>query len=606
MRDLFRSEWRRFRGLALGAAVAHAFALLLLSRTTDILQLGYEDQGMMVVVAMLIGVVLAVLQVGSYRSTSRWLWLIHRPLAPGRIFAALALSAAALLALAVSAPMLGFLIAAHALSAQVVDSRHYVSAGLVLAFAMMAWCAGAHAATSRSRAAIAVLVAPWMLALHPASVWALLVPVLACLAWLLVIARQGFRADRDASIRRAGVLLLTALPLQLAFFLLVFQAGKQGLAVARLLGRREPARTVLATDVEVDVEAQLRNIAHAFFAAGLERSTDPRAAMWREQLPLLRAGGTTPDIERFPVRHQFGNLVRPWWDDERGIQWTFSHDRMRFHGRERRTGVSHGWWGRDGLATPAPFPEVPLSGMTRTSLFAVDLESQRQHEILRLDAGEWFTGRPVEALDRVLVQTNRRLRVYRRDDVARSAFAPLLPDWSVDFPAGAPLPITVDVRELLDGWLVSLFFYDAWEFDGFRFLLDPWQRIVHVDADGRATVVAERRGIHDHGISLGATSAVPVASWWASPPLYALAHLPDLLDTGLTNPPRFEPLPPVPALYPVALALMLASLAAGYRRLRGAPVSAARRRLWLASCVLLGVPAYLSLLCLEPRGGRCA
>jgi hypothetical protein len=606
MRDLVRSEWRRFRGLAIGVALAHVFALHLLSRMTDVLQLGLPDQGMMVVVYMLLGLVLAALQVGSYRSTSRWLWLIHRPLAPGRIFTALALSALALLALTVLAPLLLFLVVTHAVGAQVVDSRHYVSAALALAFALMAWLVGAHAATSRHRAAVAVLLAPWMLAFHPASVWALMIPVSVCLAWLFAIARHGFRADRDASIARHGVLLLMALPLQLAFFLLVFQLGKQGIALGKLLTRREPARTVLSTDADADIEARLRDMAHAFFAAGLAGSADPRAAAWREQLPLLRAGGTAPDIERFPVRHQFGNVIRPWWDDERGIQWTFSHDRMRFRGRERQTGAVRGWWGRGGLDAPEPFAEVPVTGMTRTSLFVVDREAQRQHELVRLDEGEWFTGQPVEALDRVLAQTNQRLRVYRRDRGVGGAFAPLVLDWSVDFPAGEPMPIAVDVRELLDGWLVSLFFFDAWEFDGFAFLLDPWQRIVHVGAEGHATVVGERRGIHDHRISLGATSPVPVTSWWASPPLYALAHLPDLLDTGLANPPRFEPLPPVRAFYPVTLALMLASLAAGYGWLRGTRVSAPRRRLWLATCFLIGVPAFLSLVCLEPRTARCA
>ena len=168
-----------------------------------------------------------------------------------------------------------------------------------------------------------------------------------------------------------------------------------------------------------------------------------------------------------------------------------------------------------------------------------------------------------------------------------------------------PAPLHVDIVELLDGWQVSLFYSDAREFDGFESLSSPWEQVVYIDTDGQATVVAERRDIRNHQVSFVGSVSVPVASWWVSPPLYALAHLPDLLDTGLTQPPRFEPLPKVPLFYPLALALMLVSLVAGYVWLRGTQVGTSRRILWLVSCALLGVPALLSLICLEPRKTPC-
>jgi hypothetical protein len=603
MNDLFRSEWRRFRRLSLVVALCHGVALLLLSRVVDVPQLGYEDQGVMLGVYMLLGLTLALLQVGSYRQNSRWLWLIHRPLPLTRIFAALALSALAQLSVAVAAPLLVFLAATHAMTAQVVDARHYGALGIALGFAMMAWLAGAHACTSRSKAAVAVLLAPLMLALHAASVWWLLLPVVACLAWLVYVARHSFRADRAAPIARHGVLLLTALPLQLGFFLLVFQLSKTSLALVDVLGRG-PGRTTLAGDPDIDVDAVIRGIGQTFIAKGLEASRDPRVPAWREQLPLLKMAGPQSDIARFPVRHQLGNVAQPWWDEKRNIKWTFSHDRMQFRGRDQISGASRGWWGTGGVGSPQRFTEVPAFGMTRAMLYAVDDESQRQHELLRLPDGEWFMGRPVNALDRVLVQTNRRLLVYRPDRDALSPFAPPKLDWQLPLAQNAPAPLGISVVELLDGWLVSLFYSDAREFDGFEFLTEPWQQVVHVDADGKATPIGERHGIHDYHVSFGDAPAVPVASWWVSPPLYALAHVPDLLDTGLTHPPRFEPLPRVPLFYPLALTLMLLSLGAAYAWLRGTQVGASRRRLWLASCGLLGVPAFLSLICLEPRGVR--
>jgi len=603
MNDLIRSEWRRFRLLSVIVALCHGMALLVMSRVGDVPQLGYGDHGAMLLVYMLLGLTLALLQAGSYRQTSRWLWLIHRPLPPAQIFAALALSALAVMGVAILAPLLLFLVVTDAFTTHVIDSRHYVALFHALAFAMMAWLAGAHASTSRSRAAVAVLLAPLMLALHLASVWWLLIPVIACLAWLAFIARHSFRADREAPIARHRVLLLTALPLQLAFFLLVFQLTKTGLGLVDLLGRN-PGRTVLATDTDVDVDAMVRNIGQTFFAKGLEGSRDSRAAAWREQLPLLKGAGLAPDIERFPVRHQLGNVAPPWWDDKRNIKWTFSHDRMKFHGRELN-GAARGWWGTGGVHSPEPFADVPATGMTRSTLYAIDAESQRQHELVRLPAGEWFMGKPVNALDRVLLQTNRRVLAYRPDRDALSPFAPPIFDWQLPLPQDEPPPVAVAIAELLDGWLVSLFYSDVREFDGFESLTSPWQQVVYVDTDGRATVVGERRNIHDYHVSLGGSSSVPVASWWVSPSLYALAHAPDLLDTGLTQPPRFVPLPEVPVFYTIAIALMLVSLAAGYLWLRGTQVRASRRLLWLVSCALLGVPAFLSLICLEPRKTAC-
>ena len=155
MNDLFLSEWRRFRRHTLVVALVHVLLLLFLSRVTNPLQLGAEDQGMMLAVYMLLGLLLAVLQVGSYRKPSQWLWLIHRPLAPTRIFMALELSALAMLAVAVLLPLLAFVLATDLLTTKVVDGRHYVALVHVLAFALMAWLAGALACVGRRKAMVA-------------------------------------------------------------------------------------------------------------------------------------------------------------------------------------------------------------------------------------------------------------------------------------------------------------------------------------------------------------------------------------------------------------------------------------------------------------------
>lgn len=604
MMDLFRSEWRRIRRLALGTAAVHLVALGLLSRAVDVTELGYQDQLAMLVVYMLVALTLAVLQVGSYRQAGRWLWLIHRPLAPGRIFAALALAGTAAIAVTIGIPLVVFLAGIDALTTHVVDVRHYVTIIHAFAFAMMAWFSGAYACTSRHRIVVAILLAPLMLALQPASVWALLPLVLVCVAWLAVVTRHGFRANRALPIASHAVLLLTALPLQVAFFFLILHLTKGGIALSEVVSRGTTGRTVTSTDTTVDIESHLRRIGLEAWTDALAGSNDPRAATWRAQLPEARLTGLIPDVERFPVRHQLGNVARPWWDGRRNVKWTFSHDAMMYHGRHPGTGASRGWWGKGGYASREPFTEVPIGSMTASSLHAVDRDTLHQRELVRLAGGEWFVGSPVRAQDRIFLLTNRRLLSYwwPRDTLPTRP-APRL-DWALPIEDRGLRPMTVDVAELAGGSLVSFFYFDDWEYDGFEFLLRPWQRVLHVDGAGHASVVSERREIRDRQVNIGAHSSVPVVSWWVSPPLYLLAHVPDLLDTGLTQPPRLELLPRQPALRVAALALMLASVVGAWIWLRRVHVTTARRRLWLATCALIGAPALLSLICLEPRTSR--
>ncbi|MFN0159172.1 MAG: hypothetical protein ACKVRP_14015 [Bacteroidota bacterium] len=604
MKDLFFSEWRRFRRHALIAAICHGLALLFLSRITNVLQLPDDDQGMMLAIYMLLGLALALVQVGGYRKPNQWLWLIHRPLPPTRIFAALTLSALAMLSLAVFLPLLLFVLATDLFSTHVVDTRHYVALFHVLAFSMMAWFAGTLASLSRNKVTVAALVVPFLLAMHLASVWSLLLPVLVCLAWLSWIAMQSFRADRSAPIARSSVLLLTALPLQLVFFLLVFHLSKAAVSVVQLMEHNNyPTETVLTTDKNAD--ERLRSFSQSGFIRGLEGSQDPRAAEWREQIPLLEVADLAPDVLQFPVRNQISNLRGRWWDAKRGIEWTFSHDRMMFHGRDLKTGDDRGWWSTTGAGDQHPFSQIPLFGMSSDALFAIDDETQRQHELFHLPHGERFVGLPVRALDRTLVLTNQRVLAYRKDRQTASKFAPLQLDWQLALAVGDGEVPTVSIVELLDGWLVSIFYFAPKELDGFESLAEQWQQVVHVDESGTATVVGEVRNIRNVSVSIGSAPLVPKASWWLSPMLYMFARWPEsTLDKGLTQPPQLAPLPVVPMFYPVAAALMLLSFVLGYWWLRGSQINTARRRLWLVSCALLGLPAFFSLVCLEPRTKR--
>ncbi|QGX40718.1 hypothetical protein [Permianibacter aggregans] len=606
MKDLFFSELRRFRLVALIAMLAHLLILLFLNRMTDLLQQAYFESVPFFAFYLVLGLALALVQVGSYRKPSQWLWLMHRPLSTSKIFGALALSALTLLVIVMLLPMLVLVLGTDLFTSKVVDARHYMTAVHLLAFAMMAWLAGAHACVSHHKAAIAVLAAPILLSMHLISVWWLLLPVSLALLWLGWITLKSFRANRDAPVQGNITLLLTALPLQFGFFLLVFELGSFLFVTGSIMAGTDPLNTEYPP--KGGVIESLRAEPNKAMVLALEGSEDERAESWRQQLPLMEPLRLYPSVHRFPLRHQLSNLNVPtqWYDETRNIFWTFSHDRMLFHGRNPQNGSDHGWWGVNGTGDLTPFSEVPFALhegylMTRSALYAIDEDSNRPHELLRLAQGEQFVNIPERRFNRMFLLTNQRVLAYRDDRQAVSAYAPPILDWQLPLPDGVAQLEFVDIAELLDGWLVSTMYGEGHRqigFNQFHHYAMPFQQVLYVDDEGRASLVYEREIHRDH-------SPLQQVDWWFSPLLHLLAEWPDsVLDKGLTWPLKADALPDVPVFYPVAIGLMLASFIIAVLWLRRVPMNATRRYVWLINCALLGVPALLALICLEPRRAR--
>lgn len=606
MKDLFLSELRRFRLAALIAMFAHVLILLFLNRMTNLLQQAYFESVPFFAFYLVIGLALALVQVGSYRKPSQWLWLMHRPLSTGKIFGALALSALTLLVIVMLLPMLILVLGTDLFTSKVVDVRHYMTAVHMLAFAMMAWLAGAHACVSRHKAAIAVLAAPILLSMHLISVWWLLLPVSLALLWLGWITLKSFRANRDAPVQGNITLMLTALPLQFGFFLLVFELGTFLFVTGSIMAGTDPLNTEYPP--KGGVIESLRAEPSKAMVLALEGSIDERAESWREQLPLMEPLRLYPSVHRFPLRHQLSNLNVPtqWNDETRNIFWTFSHDQMLFHGRNQESGADHGWWGVNGTGDSTPFSEVPFALhdgylMTRSALYAIDEDDNRPHELIRLAEGEQFVNIPQRQFNRMFLLTNQRVLAYRDDRNAVSAFAPPILDWQLPLAQGVEQLEFVDIAELLDGWLVSTLYGEGQRqigFNQFHHYAVPSQQVVYVDDDRNVHPINERVINRDF-------SPLQQVDWWFSPLLHLLAEWPDsVLDKGLTWPLKADVLPNVPVFYPVAIGLMLASVIIAVLWLRRAPMNTTRRYVWLVNCALLGVPALLALICLEPRSAR--
>ncbi|MGA7296170.1 MAG: hypothetical protein WBW92_01500 [Rhodanobacteraceae bacterium] len=606
MKDLIFSELRRFRWLALMAFSVHFLALVFFNRVGDLLQQPFTESLPMLFICMAAGLVFAIVQVGSYRKPSQWAWLMHRPLAPARIFSALAVSALILLGFVIFVPMLLLLLGTDLFTSRVVDLRHYLMIVHVLAFAMMAWMAGAHACVSRSRLAVAVLFAPLLLALHLVSTLALLIPVSIALAWLTFITLKSFRANRAAAIRSNGTLLLTALPLQVGLFMFCVAVWRMAFVTGGILLGVDPRNTDFPPRGGLIATERAKPNKEIEF--GLKTSKDPRAASWREQLPLLDPVRIGPDLRRFPVRQSMSNLQLPtgWYDEKRNIKWTFSHDDMLFHGRNPESGAPKGEFGLGGAGEHTPFKAVPVvskSGdmLTRDALYGLDKEAQTLTLRLTLRHGEQFTNTPQREFNRVLLLTNQRLIALREDERAAATIKPLIQDWDIALPKGPQHLDGAAVAQLMDGWLVSFVYDNGMRqigFSQFNVAVNPWQQVDFIDAAGKASVVGERRIKPDYPAMHG-------SDWWLSPPLDVLTTVPEAsLNKGLTWPMPFKLLPHARVLYFAALGMLLLSIALAWWWLRGTRASRSRRVVWLASCALLGLPALLSLFVLEPRESR--
>ncbi|MDK6077242.1 hypothetical protein [Massilia varians] len=591
MKELFLSECRRFRTLSLVAAAVLLVLLQLAIRMADPLQQRWQVQMIMFLAIAAMGLAFAVVQFNGYRQPSRWLWLMHRPLARGRIFGALALASLVLLGVAVGLPALLAVAGTDYFTGDTIDTRHYLIPLHLLLASYTAWLAGCYLVLCGRRSAFVVLFVPSVLVLHLASGAALLAPAAIGLALMAALAYTAFRPNRTGPPAGPGAHLASAIPLVLGFYLLMLWGGSTVFQVGQMLLGVNPLNSKVAP------AGGYRELVRSPGGDNLQRalalSSDPRAAHWRRQLALLEVGKIEPQGREHPVRGAIANLdATQWRDGKRNIAWTFNHDRMLYEGRDMHTDAPRGWFGMGGMGDLRPFDSPPLivmkSFMTQQRLFGIDSESGRAPTLLTVSGAEKMTGGVQEVGRQPFVLTNQRLIAFRRQ---ASAQAPLEEAYSVPLPGPFGDLNRIDVARLLDGTLLSFNF-------GRRMVngeTGSRQQVLFVDAAGHATPVASRLVGHDFPLLF------EHKDWWLSPVANAVMTLPErLLDRGLIEDAPGTPVgarPPAVVAAALVAALLSAVLAAW--RLQGQPM---RYRLaWTVAALVLGPPCAAALWVLAPR-----
>jgi hypothetical protein len=598
MRDLFKAELLRFRGWALGAFAAHLLVLAFLARVVDLAQQPLLVYRVFGVVDLLAGLLLGLYQMGSYRRPNTWLNLLHRPLPPPRIAAALLGAGLAWLVVAVALPVL--LIGAYqaGLTARVVDLRHWL---LPLAAWLLAACgylAGACCMLGTARRAVAALVLPVALAVnHASGGWALLVQGLV-LAWLAAMLLASFRPDLSAPPRSPFATVLAALPLQVGAYLLILLLEFGGQMLWIMQGSHPNNTETPPPGGQNETE---RMTPQQRMFAGLAASHAPQAPTWREQVALSDVVSLGVDLPALPVRGALTNAAPTDFDDPaQGVRWTFSHDRMRLVGYRIAGGRGIGTLGVAAGGYPFPAPAVAIAGLPGQAkgdrslvagnrLYHYVSETRQVLPRIRLPQGEWLLGAtPVG--ENLVVQSDRALYFYDGRDVVASE-ALLQPRARMPIPGAVGDLHDLDLIELVDGYLVSSAFTRyAYVMDGAA----PYQTLSWVHDDGRVEQVARRAIAFDY------PAWFRYQAWWPSPAMYALRQGVSGLFASPDPMQATDPAPTPRGIRWLAGALMLASLLAAAWSVRRRALSLPAQLTWVTACGAIGLPALASLWLLYP------
>jgi hypothetical protein len=591
MTEFFLAELRRLRTGTAVYALANLVALAVLQQMVDIPNGVLGLHMLLVVFYMLSGLGLAVYQFGSYRQASRWIWLQHRPVHRARIFAALVLAAATAIAAAVALPLCALLLIQAHTTRQVIDTVHYAGAAYLALAALMAWTAGGIIMLYRSRWACVVLVLPVVLTMRMAEAATVLGLTAACLAILLGLLYTVFRPSRNPAddVRATAA---SALPLQVALYAALVWSGSLLYQAGLLAAGTHPELSHAARPGSfVSIR---RATATESLTTALADSRDPRAPGWRAALDPHAVASFSWPIHQYGVPGLMTTKGMGRFADGE-TEWVFSRDRMQYHGVNRRTNEDRGWF-----RTPERFDTMPMADADNRKgrwifdahhLYRVEEQDMRLRHVLRV-AGQEQLGGGIEPLGpRTLILTNRRLALL--ESLAAT------PSSAVD--VRLPLPYgdleRVHAARVPDGTLVT-FLYGHRQADG----SPASQQVTYfVDAAGRAQEVGRRELGHDF------PALFEHRAWWVSPALHALVSLPDLLVDNGTVPDygvdRFAPLTwarPAIVWAAALAAALLAGLGAAWWT-RHTHLGRTARIAWCVACLLLGVPALLSLTILQPR-----
>jgi hypothetical protein len=590
MIELFKAELRRFNRWALGLGVLHAAVLFLLDRTFPWMR----DDGEIAVVAgfayALAGAIFGFYQSASYARINHWIALLHRPLAPWRILAAVSGASAALLSAAVAIPLFVFTASLTLQAGRVVDARHWPLASGGALMALIGFGIGSYLALAPRRYGWTALVTAFLLTINSLGTGpaALLLPLL-IIAVLALLLAGAFKPDRSLPPSDPGLLAPAAGVAALSLYFLLIGGSSLAYHLGLAAVGRNPEMGAPPAGGLVEAwRAESRELLAAALAAAESRE----AAAVRGQLQGVEAVRLPVGLGKMPTRGELTNTGPITFTDARtGTEWTYSHDRNAFLGLRRMDRRAAGELRPDGGFGAPPLLLGEGRMIAGDSLYRLDPRSGALERQFQLPAGETIVARPVTTGSVAAVLSDRALYLAERDEFEskRASGATV----AVPLPGAIGDLQRLDMARLTDRTIVSFFFGR----DSIGGPSKAWQRVVSVAHDGTVSTLAQRSLGPDH------TDVLRFRSFWLSPAMRAIADEAEQIGAGTAWLLRRAPVEVPRGVWIAAGVLSLAAAAAtaflAVRRRLGASETVA----WVLAALALGLPLFAAFWLIGERAG---
>lgn len=593
MLNLLKSEWLRFRFWAAGFGLVHVLALGFMARVVDLAQQPLLVHWVIGGLYALAGFLFGLYQIGSYRKPSQWLNLLHRPLPPTKIAAALFGAAGVALLVAVALPLLVIALYQANLTPRVVDVRHWLLPWAAWGVAACAYLAGVFASLRGKHYGGESIVLLAGIIASQAYGFGLIAVMCLIGAWLAMLAFEAFKPDLTAPPRDLVVTLAQALPLSAAAFGLM---ALLMLAIEMLWIAQGSHPNNTPTPPANGINEVKKAAPRERMLAALRNSTHPDAPLLREQIRMSEPMGIEVQMPKQPQRNELANFRPMEFDDSLNkVRWVFSHDDMRFHGYGLETPRAAGTFGIG--ANNAAFPSVVLpagglAGKAEGDAVLVgghclyQFVAETRHALRRLCArrGETLLGAgPVgESLvalsDRALYFFDGRPLVEHHQLIPPRSRTPL-PGKTGDL-------LAVDLIELVDGYLVTLTYgRRSHSPDGSRALQTTLRQMENRPAE----TLAVRHLDADYPLLWR------YRNFWPSPALYHGLQAARTLFAPTLPLDSTAPVPVPRGIWMFAALLSILAAALAWHRALQARLPATQAALWIGLNLLLSLPACAAM-----------
>lgn len=603
MFEIYKSEFQRYR---LWAGIATILLLGLFGFISKIKPFLDPDQGqtaMTYLVLISAGAMFGFIQMLLHRRANHWTYLIHRPLAPWRIYLGIALAGITVVAIVILVPWFIMVGGLDAFSSIVVDKRHYTWVVFLLFCVFTSYLVGSLAALNPSKGSMLLAITLiWLMDTQPENDFMLFFPMIVAISFLMILNSLSFKPDLSTYVKRPWAVAIMVVPMSLAL--------TYGLSISTTAYYHIP-KFIMGTHpdnnpVEGTVSYLWSLNAAEQIAYALEGASHPLAEHYTKQAELADFSYINVEEWAYPRRGQLYTMDLQYALAPSGTNsvWQFSHDDMLLIGHGKTDQKPVGVLGKNGFidtiesATPADrFAVVPVMAgdkflMTRDTIYQLDFAERHMSIKHQLSGDEKYLGQPQLRDDFVAIVTNKRTLMFDRrvltddDGIAE-------PDYIVEHPAHPDAFQYIDTYRLVDGFLLLYRSNHMFGFD------KPGSQVIHARLGGEAELIHARSYSifrHPSWIRHYFEMVGPAISTFQD--AYFSLHRPgDGPDTQFEN--IIKGAYPKP-LYWIAAILMILSPVIVFFMCRRHGHGTTLTATWVILCAALSLPALIAFFLMNP------